>query len=313
MRQLNRSQGVRPASGADKRRLQASAARGASKRELDEAAQLIAAAVAEAFSAQPGGLVLEGVSVWPLKVLASDGSSGQMYQVPVIPGEDAIVRFGTPQPGVAAARGDGGVVARDLQRIGDAVARGAIPRRRAAFWAARSAAGQDIGVLDQLAGGLTVAAGAAPQQRDPDDYGRLFGAPQVRPAEDDPPEYRAMFGAGDGTSAEQVRAADRAVVVAMSDDQCFETLFGAQVVRKPPVPVTASARRAGGKPEQYRVRHPLVSLRVPDPAASAGDGAPRWKSVDLHAGDRVPADAHPDDVSRLLHKLNQHGAALKPF
>jgi hypothetical protein len=279
---------------------------------LDKAEQVIAAAVRDAYMAQPGAMEIAAVSVFPLQVLAANGSSGQMYRIPVIPGPDATAGFGTPVLGVSAARRGGGVCARDTERIAAAVSRGAIPTYRAAFWAACAAAGQSIDVVDQLEGGVFSAA-AAPSQ--PDDYERMFGASQARQADGDTPEYGELFGSAEEGQrrADEVQAAARARVTAMTEDEVHRELFG-PTRKAPAVPVAAStaAAPANGRPaKRYRVHHPFVSLRVPDVTASAGGGVPRWRLIDLRVGDRVPADAHPDDITRLLNTKSSHGTHIK--
>jgi hypothetical protein len=268
---------------------------------------MVAAAVRDLYTAQPGAMEVVGVSLYPLHVLAASGTSGQMYRIPVIPGSDGAVSFGAAQPGVVAARGTAGVVARDIRRIGEAVARGAMPRSRAVYWAARSAAGHDIDILDQLASGVIAAAGAEPG---PDDYQRLFGMSGAAQAGEDCPEYDALYGTPETgrQRADAREVAARAAVAALTDDEVFARMFG-KTTNRAPSPVSASAPAGAGKPgQQYRVRVPQVSVRVPDMAAASG-----WRSIELKAGDRVPLDAHPEDIDWLRHRMNRHGAWIKPF
>jgi hypothetical protein len=280
------------------------------KATLDKAAQVIAAAVREAYSAQPGAMPIAGIRVFPLQVLVAGDTSGQTYRVPVLPGNDGSVSFGAPLSGVVAARGAGGVCARDTERIADAVTRGAMPSSRAAYWAACAAAGRSVDVLDQLVGAVVVAAAGAPSE--PDDYSRLFGAPGARQADDDGPEYTAMFGTVEAgqrtTDAREVAA--KAAVAALTDDEVYERMFGSGTSRKPEtVPVAASA--ASGNDTQrpkYRVAIPRVNVRVL--TASAGS-AETWETVELRAGDLLPVNTHPDDVDRLSHQMSKVGPAIR--
>jgi len=270
-------------------------------------AHVIATAVRDAYQALPGAMPVTGVMLDPLQVLAADYRSGQVYRVPVIPGNDATVSFGTPLPGVAAARGAGGVCSGDQQRIAAAVSRGAMPAHRAAYWAACAAAGRSIDIVDQLAGGILAAAGPASK---PDDYEHLFGASGTRQPDDNGPEYSALFGTPEEgqRKADQIRAADRAQVAAMTDDQIFQTLFGAPV-KPPAAPVMASV--PGTKlARRYKVCVPRVNVRVL--TASAGS-EPAWQNVELRAGDFLPEGTDPQDITRLSHQISKHGPAIKPW
>jgi hypothetical protein len=259
---------------------------------------------------------IEAVMLYPLQVLVADDTSRQICRVPVMPGGNATASFGAPQPGVTAARGAGGVVARDIQRIADAVGRGAMPQFRAAYWAACAAAGHNIDVVDQLeGGGILMAAGAASE---PDEYTRLFAAPGARQTDDDGTEYSALFcDSKEGQRrADEVKAGARRQVAAITDDELHPTLFGQPSRRPPATPVTASAAAGAGKPgrqKQYRVHAARLSLRVPDQAASAGSDG--WRLIELRAGDRVPADAHPADIDQLLRRRSSatHGADIKEW
>ena len=165
-----------------------------------------------------------------------------------------------------------------------------------------------------------MAAAASP---DDADYGRLFGSPE--PAEDGP-EYRSLY----GTVEEGQRRADsreiaaKNAVAALGDDQVYGRMFGAAAAPAPPSGVRAAAVPVAGQhgpgeagTQRYRVRAPCVSLRVPQgpdgPEASAESAEPSWRLIDLYAGARVPSDAHPDDIKRLLHQQNRHGAFIKPW
>ena len=302
-----------------------------------DAQRLLVDTLRDAYQAQPGAMLISGMTLNPLEVLAVDGDTGQSYRVPVMTQADGGVRFGPPilavpggTPSVAASApspaAGRGRPDRDQQRIAAAVARGAIPADRAAYWAAQAATGRDIAVLDQLAalaipaGAGKVAAAASP---DDADYGRLFGSPE--PAEDGP-EYRSLY----GTVEEGQRRADsreiaaKNAVAALGDDQVYGRMFGAAAAPAPPSGVRAAAVPVAGQhgpgeagTQRYRVRAPCVSLRVPQgpdgPEASAESAEPSWRLIDLYAGARVPSDAHPDDIKRLLHQQNRHGAFIKPW
>jgi hypothetical protein len=301
-----------------------------------DAQRLLVDTLRAAYLAQSGAMLISGMTLNPLEVLAVDGDTGQSYRVPVTTQADGGVRFGPPiravpggTPSVAASApspaAGRGRPDRDQQRIAAAVARGAIPADRAAYWAAQAAAGRDIAVLDQLAGQAVpagagkVAAAVAPEDAD---YTRLFGASE--PAEDDGPEYRAMY----GTLEEGQRRADarevaaKDAIAALGDDQVYDRMFSQVSAAAAPVPVSASKpagqhSRGEAGTQRYRVRAPRVSLRVPQgsdgPEASAESAKPSWRLIDLYAGARVPSDAHPDDIKRLLHQQNRHGAFIKPW
>ena len=198
----------------------------------------------------------------------------------------------------------------DEQRIQAAIGRGAISPQRAEWWRAQAAAGHDISRIDQLVGGVvlpgagTVAAAAAP-----------------RDADAEYPEYRGLFGPPDAGQrmADDREVAARAAVAALTDDQVYESIFGTSSA--PATPVAASSAgptsqhgqgEAGRK--RYRVHAPLVSLRVPrDPnvAAGADPGSTSWKRIDLHGGDLVPENAHPQDVARLRQERAANGRGPK--
>ncbi len=301
-----------------------------------QTAQVIMDAVRSAYQAVPGAMLVSSVSLNPLEVVVIDGLSGSYYMVPVTTGADGSFNFGAPiathgpvSPSVpapaAGPNASRGLPARDQQRIAGAIARGAVMPEGGAFWAARAAAGHDIAILDHLAplvipGAGKVAAAASPGG---DDYTRLFGSPSSESAEDGP-EYRAMY----GTPEEGQRAADarevaaKNAIAALGDDQVYDRMFGKVSAAAPPVAVSASGPtgqhgRGEAGTRRYRVHDRRVSLRVPqasdDPAASAESAKTSWRLIDLRGGDLVPADAHPDDIKRLLHEKNQLGwPRIKP-
>ena len=220
------------------------------------------------------------------------------------------------------------VSARDAQRIQAAVARGAIPPSRIGFWESRAAAGDDISNIDLLVGGLVPVGGklAAAVPQDEADYDRLFAA-RAPQADDSGPEYRALYGSVEEgqRKADEVRATRRNEVAALSDDELYSSLFPPGASRRTAAaPVTAAAAGAGqhgqaaaGPQRRYRVRAPRVSLRIPQSpngvAAGADPAETSWRTIELRGGDRVPENAHPDDLKRLLHSKTRLGPMLKPW
>jgi hypothetical protein len=215
---------------------------------------------------------------------------------------------------------------RDEQRLQAAVARGALTPARAEHWRVYAAAGHDIAFIDQLVGGVVlpasgrVVAAAAPRDANAGYHG-LFG--QTEP-EEDSPEYTALYGSAErGRQVADTReVAAKAAVAALTDDQVYTALFGE--VSAAAVPVVASAAGPAGqhgqgeaRPRQYRVRAPHVSLRVPQSpngvAAGADPAKTTWRTIELRGGDRVPEDAHPDDLERLLHQKTRLGPMIKPW
>jgi hypothetical protein len=301
-----------------------------------QTAQAIMDAVRSAYQQEPDAMLIADGTLNPLELVVVDGQSGRYYRVPVtVTGnDDSTFSFGAPipvtgptspnaypsppgtvnpgQPGATPTQASRGVSARDRQRIQAAIGRGALPLHRAAFWEAKAAAGEDISVVDQLVGGLltgtgTVAASAAPIDADAE-Y----------------PEYRALFGtpAAGQRIADDREIAARAAVAALTDDQVFEAMFGR--ASAPTAPVAASAAGPAGQHGQgeaarkrYRVHAPYVTLRVPQGsnglAAGAEPAKTSWRTIDLHGGDLVPEDAHPDDIARLLHQKNRLGPLIKPW
>ncbi len=213
--------------------------------------------------------------------------------------------------------------ARQAERIRAAVTRGAILPSHAAYWESRAAEGGDISVLD-LAGVLppaagTVAAAAAPIDANAGYHG-LFGMTEP---EEDGPEYTALYGSAErGRQVADAReVAAKAAVAALTDDQVYESMFGK--VSAPAASVAAAVAGSAGQHGQgeaaqkrYRVKAPLVSLRVPRSPEGLAAGAAAetsWRTIELRGGDRVPEDAHPGDVARLLHSKNRLGPLIKPW
>jgi hypothetical protein len=205
------------------------------------------------------------------------------------------------------------VSARDGQRIQAAVDRGAIPPGRVAFYEAKAARGEDISFVDVLwSPGPPAAAGRT---------GTVAAAAAAQA--DGGPEYGALFGSVEEGQrrADEVRAGRRNEVAAMTDDELYASLFP-PAARAAAAPVAASAAgpasqhgRGEARTQRYRVHAPYVSLRVPQgptgPVASAESAKTSWRVIDLHGGDLVPVDAHPDDIARLLHQRNRLGTLIK--
>jgi hypothetical protein len=214
---------------------------------------------------------------------------------------------------------------RDEQRIQAAVARGALTPARAEHWRTYAAAGHSVEFIDQLVGGVVlsatgrVAAAGAPRDANAG-YRGLFG--QTEP-EEDGPEYAALYGSAErGREVADAReVAAKAAVAALTDDEVYAAMFGQ--VSAAPAPVAASAagpasQHGQGEAAQkrYRVKAPSVSLRVPRSPTGLAAGAAAetsWRIIELRGGDRVPEDAHPDDVARLLHQRNRLGPLIKPW
>lgn len=310
----------------------------------------------------PPTMWITEIQLAPLQMIVADEAQGTLCRVPVKIGSGGTVSFGDPVPvqvsyvdapeqktaasaaiplgralAVAAKlRGQADdqlaqhasreISARDQQRIAAAIGRGAIPASRAEFYAAQAAAGHDISALDQLAAVIPVAAGMAAAAASPEDadYERLFVA-RAPQADDSGPEYGTLFGSVEEgqRKADEVQAARRNEVAALSDDELYSSLFPPAASRTDAAaPVAASAAAGAGQHGQaqagpqrrYRVRAPLVSLRVPNGVAAGADPArTAWRTIELRGGDRVPEDAHPDDVKRLLHQKTRLGPMLKPW
>jgi hypothetical protein len=164
------------------------------------------------------------------------------------------------------------VSARDAQRIQAAVARGAILPGRVAFYEAAAARGEDISFVDVLWGPGSVAAAsrtgivAAAASPEGADYERLFGGRAPR-ADDGGSEYGALFGSVEQGQrrADEVRAARRTEVAAMSDDELYESLFPGGVGR-------TTAPRAGAG-SQKPARDPLTA-QASGRAGKHGRGTP---------------------------------------
>jgi hypothetical protein len=292
-----------------------------------QTAQQISDSVRTAYQQQPDAMLIADGTLNPLELVVVDGQSGRYYRIPVTSNGDGSFSFGAPipvtgpaapnvypqPPGSSAPTASRGVPARDRQRIQAAIARGAIPSWRAAFWEQKAAAGEDISVVDQAVGGLLPATGtvAAAVSR---------GGAQSEP-EEDLDEYHALYGSRqDGERAADAReVAARTAVAALTDDQVYESMFGKASAAAAPVAASASGPagqrgRGEARTRRYRVHAPSVSLRVPQhpdgPAASA-ESATSWRVIYLHGGDLVPVDAHPDDIARLLHQRNRLGPLIK--
>ena len=150
------------------------------------------------------------LQVDPPQLIVSDDATSNLYRVPVQL-DGSSVTFGAPvqveavitdMPAPAKTAASRGVPRGAEARIAAAIADGKIPRSRAAHYRALAAAGDDLSVLDTLAGtpGLVLAGGA---QEDAEDalYRSLFGggpagAPQaasgVQAGED--AAYGRLFG-----------------------------------------------------------------------------------------------------------------------
>jgi hypothetical protein len=215
--------------------------------------------VRDAYKATPGAMLISSITLSPLELVVVDGATSQYYRVPVTVNGDGSLSFGSPTattgpggqsypdpPGTVRPNVPGGspslpapsfgqqasrgVSARDRQRIAAAVGRGAVPAGRAAHWEARAAAGEDISVVDHLAGGLVSPgagkADAAASQADAD-YDRLFGSAtrDGSPA----PEYDRLFTTREAArrAVDQQDVAAQYALDTMSDDELFSSLFGA--------------------------------------------------------------------------------------
>jgi hypothetical protein len=222
----------------------------------------IMAALRDAYGAQPGAMPIAGVTLNPLEVIVVDGPTGRCYRVPVTTDKaSGAFNFAAPiaasGPGASrlpasSPRASGGVSARDQQRIQAAVARGALPSDRAAFWVAKAAAGEDISVVDQLVTVLPVAPGKVAASREDADYQRMFGA-RAPQADDGGPEYGALFGTVEHAqrAADSVQAAARREVAALTDDELFERMFGKDGA--------ATAAPGMGSGSDRTVRDPLAA------------------------------------------------------
>lgn len=165
--------------------------------------------------------------------------------------------------------GSSGPSARDEQRIQAAISRGGIQPSQAAYWRAKAAAGDDIGLLDltgvgPVAPGTVVAAGP-PRGAD---YRALFGAGKP---EEDGPEYRALFGpVSEGRRVADVQAAAaRDAVAALSDDELHERMFG---------PSRSGA--AAGPESERSVRDPLAARASGRAGKHArGEPAGKWSTT----------------------------------
>jgi len=203
-----------------------------------QTAQAIMDAVRSAYQQQPDPMLIADGSLNPLELIVVDGQSGRYFRVPVTGNADGSFSFGAPipvtgptspnaypsppgavnsgQPGGTASLASlasRGISARDQQRIQAAVARGALPPDRAAFWEAKAAAGEDIRVVDQLVGGLLPAAGTV--------------ASSVSQADADYAEYGALFGTVEqGQRVADARNAAVRDAAAQTGDEAFTRLFG---------------------------------------------------------------------------------------
>ncbi len=306
-----------------------------------QTAQQVMDAVRSAYQQEPSPMLIADASLNPLELIVVDGQSGRYYRVPVTGNDDGSFSFGAPipvtgptspnaypsPPGAVSQAASRGVSARDQQRIQAAVARGALPAWRTAHWEAKAARGEDISVVDQLAGGVVVpgagkvAAAVSPEDAD---YERMFGA-RASQGDDGGPEYGALFGTPEQARqvADSVQAAAQREVEALTDDQLFERMFGKGDSRAAATPVAASAAgpagqhgQGGAAQKRYRVHAPNVSLRVPRSPNGLAAGAAAetsWRTIELRGGDRVPENAHPDDVARLLHQKTRLGPLIKPW
>ena len=223
------------------------------------AAQLVMNQVRDAYKSTPGAMLISSISLNPLEVIVIDGQTAQYYVVPVTIGDDGGFVFGAPAkttgpggqsypdppgtvrpnvpggsptlpaPTSSQAASCGGISARDRQRIAAAVARGALPAWRTAHWEAKAARGEDISVVDQLAGGVALPGSdkptAAASQADAD-YNRLFG-PAAR-HDTAAPEYDALFTTRDAARRmlDQQDATAQHAIASMSDDDLFARIFG---------------------------------------------------------------------------------------
>lgn len=295
-----------------------------------QTAQQIMDTVRSAYQQEPDAMLIADATLNPLELVVVDGQSGRYYRIPVTTNADGSFSFGAPipvtgpaspnaypsppgavNPGQTAA--SRGVSARDQQRIAAAVGRGAIPQSRVGFWWQKAAAGEDISAVDQLWGpGAPLAAGvvAAAASQEDADY----------------PEYRKLFGpVEEGQQrTDEVRAARQAAVAALSDNELRAHLFPSATLRPEAAPVAASAATGAGQrglqetgQRRWRVHVPLVSVRVPrDPNAVAAGADPAqtsWRTIDLRAGELVPANVHPDDLDRLRHSKSRLGEYIKPW
>ena len=295
------------------------------------------AALRDAYGAQPGAMPIGGVTLNPLEVVTVDSATSRCYRVPVtVDRASGAFNFAAPiaasgpgasrLPASSPRRASGGVSALDQQRIHAAVARGALPSDRAAFWVAKAVAGEDISRVDQLVAVLPVSPGKVAASREDADYQAMFGA-RAPQGDADSPEYSALFGTIEQgqRAADAVQAAAWKQVTALTDDELFDQLFAPGISRtSAATPVTASAAgpagqhgRGGVARKRYRVKAPYVTLRVPQGsngvAAGAEPAQTSWRTVELRGGDRVPEDAHPDDIARLLHQKNRLGPLIKPW
>jgi hypothetical protein len=307
-----------------------------------QTAQQVMDAVRSAYEQEPSPMLIADASLNPLELIVVDGQSGRYYRVPVTGNDDGTFSFGAPIPvtgptspgtvnpgqpgGTPSQAASRGVSARDRQRIQAALDRGALPPHRAAFWEAKAAAGEDISVVDQAVAVLPltamgkVAAAVSPENAE---YDRLFGARAPQEA-DGGSEYGMLFGSVEEGQrrADEVRAAVRKEVATLTDDELHERMFPGASRRAAAAPVVASAAgpvgqhgRGEARPRQYRVHAPQVSLRVPRSPNGLAAGAAAetsWRTIELRGGDRVPEDAHPDDIARLLHQKNRLGPLIKP-
>lgn len=265
-----------------------------------QTAQQISDAVRTAYQQQPDAMLIADGMLNPLELVVVDGQSGRYYRIPVTTNADGSFSFGAPipvtgpaspnaypqPPGSSSPAASRSVSARDRQLIQAAVNRGALPASRVGFWEARAAAGHDISDIQLLEGGLLPVGGkvAAAASQEDQHYQRLFGA--RAPQEDvGGPEYRALYGPVEEgqRGADEVRAARRKEVAAMTDDELYGSLFppGART-RAAAAPVAASAAGPAGQQgrgeagrQRYRVHASYVTVRVPqDPNAVAAGADP---------------------------------------
>jgi hypothetical protein len=93
-------------------------------------------------------------------------------------------------------------------KIAAAIADGKIPRSRTAHYRALAAAGDDLSVLDQLAGTPGLVLGGAATE-DPEDA-----------------VYQALFGTRPGDGSQPISAAEVSATAALSEKELYEQIFG---------------------------------------------------------------------------------------
>lgn len=213
------------------------------------------------------------------------------------------------------------VPTRAEQQIRAALARGALTPARAEHWRVYAAAGHDVSFIDQLAGGVVLPGmGAMPAPAGARTVAAAGPRPDPQEPDEDLAEYHTLFGSTQQGQqiADAREVAARAAVAALTDDQVYERMFGTPSPAAAPVAASAAGvagqqgRGQAGPQRRYRLHALRASVRVPDGVAG-GAGPASWRTVELRAGDLVPADAHPDDVNRLLHQKTRLGPLIKPW